>query len=196
MALDIHLVLFADDTCTSMYAAEKHEHCVVSKVQHVHTAVKSCCDHRNIKINERKTQMIYLYRRFRVLQDELLLNWQNIPCVNNVKYFGAIFDSRMTLEMYIRTYSLLKSDHLSAYIKHIPIRVVIRSNDLCLSHMGVCGRCSHLLNYVYHLCNLLFIILFSTLHVSTSAGHLQMFYIYHTIAVLCIHSLFLVPSCH
>jgi hypothetical protein len=37
----------------------------------------------------------------------------------------------------------------------------------------------------------LLIILFFTLHVSTSAGHLQVFYIYHTIAALCVHSLFL-----
>jgi hypothetical protein len=101
MALGIHLALFADETY--IYVTEKHEHCVVSKLQHVHTAVKSWCDHWNIKINEGKTQMIYLYRRFRVLGDELLLNGQNIPCVNNIKYFGVIFDRRMTLDMNIRT---------------------------------------------------------------------------------------------
>jgi hypothetical protein len=80
-----------------------------------------------MKINEGKTQAIYLYRRLRVPEDELQLNGQNIPCINNVKYHGAIFDRRMTLDMYIRTYSLLKSEHLSANIKHIPFRVLIRS---------------------------------------------------------------------
>jgi hypothetical protein len=35
-----------------------------------------------------------------------------------------------------------------------------------------------------------------TLHVSTSAGHLQVFHIYHFTTVLRAHSHLLVPSCH
>jgi hypothetical protein len=125
MALGIPLALYMEDT--SIYATEKHEHCVVSKLHHGHTAVKSWCDHWNMKINEGKTQAIYIYRRFRVPEDELQLNGQNISFVKNVKYLVAIFNRRMFLDMYIRTYSLLKSEHLSANVKHTPYRVLIRS---------------------------------------------------------------------
>jgi hypothetical protein len=52
-------------------------------------------------------------------------------------------------------------------------------------------RCLHpvvyitVINLCYHLSTLfLFIVLFSTLHVSTSAGHRQVFHIYHTTTVL------------
>jgi hypothetical protein len=64
-------------------------------------------------------------------------------------------------------------------------------------------RCLHpvayiaVINLCYRLRTLfLFIVLFSTLHFSTSAGHPQVFHIYHTTPVLRAHSLLLVPSRH
>jgi hypothetical protein len=71
--------------------------------------------------------------------DELQPNGRNISFVNSVKYIGAIFDRRMTwrlhiekiaskaLGTYIRTYSIFKSKHLSANIKLIVYRALIRS---------------------------------------------------------------------
>jgi hypothetical protein len=61
----------------------------------------------------------------------LTKNGQNIPFVNNVKYLSVIFDRKITWRLYIktietktfraviRTYSLFKSEHLSANIKLI-----------------------------------------------------------------------------
>jgi hypothetical protein len=90
-------------------------------------------------INEGKTQAIYFSRRRRMPEDDLQLNGRNIPFVNSVKYLGAIFDRKMTwrlhiektaakaLGTYIRTYSIFESKHLSADIKLIVYRTLIRS---------------------------------------------------------------------
>jgi hypothetical protein len=56
-----HLALFADDTC--IYATEKHERRVLSKLQRGLTAVNSWCERWDIKINEVKTQAICFSRR-------------------------------------------------------------------------------------------------------------------------------------
>jgi hypothetical protein len=79
-------------------------------------------------------------------------------------------------------------------------------NALCHEYSGTLESfltCLHpvayiaVINLCYHLHTLvLFIVLFSTLHVSTSAGHPQVFHIYHTTTVLRAHSLLLVPSRH
>jgi hypothetical protein len=57
------------------------------------------------------------------------LNGRNIPLVNHVKYFGVIFYKRITwrlhlgviktktFRIFIRIYTLLKSERLSANIK-------------------------------------------------------------------------------
>jgi hypothetical protein len=72
-------------------------------------------------------------------EDELQLNGQDIPFVSNTKYLSVIFNRRMTwrahiektsakaLGTYIRTYSVFKSKHLSANIKLIVYRALIRS---------------------------------------------------------------------
>jgi hypothetical protein len=66
-------------------------------------------------------------------------NGQNIPFVNNVKYLGVIFDRKITWGLHIktiltkafrafaRTYSLFKSEHLSANIKLTLYKTLIRS---------------------------------------------------------------------
>jgi hypothetical protein len=133
----IQLALFADDTC--IYASEKHERRVLNKLQRGLTAVGSWCENWNIKINEGKTQAIYFSRRRRNPENQLQLNGRNIPFVNSAKYLGVIFDRRMTwrlhierttakaLGTYIRTYSLFKSKQLSANVKLILYRALIRS---------------------------------------------------------------------
>jgi hypothetical protein len=95
----IRLALFADDTC--VYATEKHEGRVLSKLQRGLTAVGSWCQRWNMKINEGKTQAIYFSKRGRMHGDDLQLNGQNIPFVNCVKYLGVIFDRRMTWRLHI-----------------------------------------------------------------------------------------------
>jgi hypothetical protein len=72
-------------------------------------------------------------------QSLLTLNGQNIPFVNNVKYIGIIFDWKIAWRLhikttetkafraFIRTYSLFKSEHLSANIKLTLYNALIRS---------------------------------------------------------------------
>jgi hypothetical protein len=56
-----YLALFADDTC--IYTTDKHKCSVLCKLQHFLTAVNSWSEHRNIKINNGKTQAIYFSKR-------------------------------------------------------------------------------------------------------------------------------------
>jgi hypothetical protein len=72
----------------------------------------------NIKNNEGKSQAIYSSTRYRVPDDALQINEQDIPFVNNVTHLGVTFYRRMTwrnhikrtvakvLRTYIRIYSL------------------------------------------------------------------------------------------
>jgi hypothetical protein len=133
----IHLALFADDTC--VYETEKNARRMLNKFQRVLTAVGSWCQLWNIKLNEGKTQAIYFSKRSRMPVDDLQLNGRNILFVSSVKYLGVIFDRKMTwglhieqiavkaLDTYIRTYYIFKSKHLSANIKIIVYRALIRS---------------------------------------------------------------------
>jgi hypothetical protein len=111
----IHIALFVENTC--VYATEELERPILNKLQLGLTAVGSW------------SQAIYFCRRRRMPGDGLQLNGRNIPFVNSVIYLGVIFDRRITwrlhiekpaakaLGTYIRTYSILKSKHLSANIK-------------------------------------------------------------------------------
>jgi hypothetical protein len=68
-----------------------------------------------------------------------MLNGRNVPFVNGAKYFGVIFDKRVTwrlhVEMieakafrtFIRVYSLFKSERLSANLKLTLHKALIRS---------------------------------------------------------------------
>jgi hypothetical protein len=110
-----------------------------NKLQRGLTAVGAWRQSRNIKINEGKSQAIYFSRRRRIPKDNLQLNGRNIPFVNSAKYLGVIFDRNLSLWLhiektstkalgtYIRTYSIFKSKHLSANIKVILHRALIRS---------------------------------------------------------------------
>jgi hypothetical protein len=125
--IGVNLALFADDTC--LYATERKDGYVVRKLQRGLNSVAAWCERWNIKINEEKTQAIHFSHRIRPPRSLLTLNGRNIPFVNNVKYLGVIFDKRITwkplidmieakaLRTFIRTYSLFKSERLSASIK-------------------------------------------------------------------------------
>jgi hypothetical protein len=107
---------------------------VLRKLQWGISATEMMCEHWNIKINEGKTQAIYFSHKLRS-------PWasSNIECMNHVKYLGDIFDKRIRwrlhIEMikdkafrtFIRIYSLFKSEHLSANIKQILHKALIRS---------------------------------------------------------------------
>jgi hypothetical protein len=88
-AAGIHLALFADDTC--IYATEKYEHRVFSKLQRGLTAVGSWYQRWNINISQEKTHAVYFSRRRTVPEDDLQLNGRNIPFANSVKYLGVTF---------------------------------------------------------------------------------------------------------
>jgi hypothetical protein len=90
--------------------------------------MEAWCERWNIIINEDKTGGIYFSRSRRPPESRLTLNGKYIPFVNSAKYLGVIFDRKITwrwhIEMieakafrtFIRTYSLFKSERLSANI--------------------------------------------------------------------------------
>jgi hypothetical protein len=103
-----------------IYATEKHEGGVLCKLQRGLTAGISWCERWNIKIDEGKTQAIYVSRSLRVLEDVLQLKGRNIPFVYNEKCLGFIFDRMIrwrlhientaakALATYVSTYSFQK----------------------------------------------------------------------------------------
>jgi hypothetical protein len=76
------------------------------------------------------------------------LNGRSIPFVNHVKYFGVIFDKRITWKRHIeiieakafrtiiRLYSLFKSEHLSASIRPNLNKTLIRSVMANIAPLG------------------------------------------------------------
>jgi hypothetical protein len=95
----IHLALFADDTC--LYSTDRKEGFFFRKLQRGLTSMETWCELWNIKINEEKTQGVYFSRRRGPPESYLTLNGRNIPFVNSVKYFGAIFDRRIRWSPFI-----------------------------------------------------------------------------------------------
>jgi len=87
----------------------------------------------------RKTQAIYFSRGIKPVESHLTLKGRNIPFVNNVKYLGVNFDRKITWRphierietkafgTFINTYSLFKSERLSANIKLTLYKALIRS---------------------------------------------------------------------
>jgi hypothetical protein len=83
--------------------------------------------------------VIYFSHRFRCPEAQLTLNGQNIPLVNHVIYLDIILRKRITwtlhretievkaFRIFIRIYSLFKSEPLSANIKLILHKALIRS---------------------------------------------------------------------
>jgi hypothetical protein len=133
----VYLGLFGDDTC--IYATDHKEGYVLRKLQRGLSAIETWSERCNIKINEDTTQAIYFSHRLRPPEVHLTMNGRNIPFVYDVKYLGVIFDKRITLRLhtemieakafrtFIRIYSLLKSERLSANIKLTLHKALIRS---------------------------------------------------------------------
>jgi hypothetical protein len=98
-----------------------------------------------------KTQAIYFSHRLRPPEAHLTLNERNIPFINHVNYLSVIFDKSITWRLhievteakafrtFIRISSLFKNEHVSANIKLTLCKALI-SNDLCMPHLGICGR--------------------------------------------------------
>jgi hypothetical protein len=85
------------------------------------------CQQWNIKINKDKIRLFYFSHSLRLPKAHRILNRQNIPFVSHVKYLGIIFNKQITWRLntemidkgfrtFIRIYSLLKNEHLSANI--------------------------------------------------------------------------------
>jgi hypothetical protein len=136
-AIGVHLALFAEDTC--LYVTDRKEGYVLRKLHCGLNSTVEWSKRRNIRINEDKTQAIYFSHKSRPPESFLTINGQNIQFVNNVKYLGVIFDRKITwvlriktietkaFRTFIRTYSLFKSEHLSANIKLTLYKALIRS---------------------------------------------------------------------
>jgi hypothetical protein len=119
----VSLALFADDTC--LYATDRKEGYVLTKIQSGLNCMAAWCERWNIKVNEEKSRAIYFTHRTRPPDSPLTLNGRNIPFLNSVKYLGVIFDRRMTwrlhiemieakgLRTFIRIYYLFKSERFA-----------------------------------------------------------------------------------
>jgi hypothetical protein len=82
--------------------SERKEGYVLRKLQCGLNSVEEWSKHWNIKINEDKTQAIYFSHRIRPPESLLTLNGRNIPFVNDVKYLGIIFDTKITWRKFQR----------------------------------------------------------------------------------------------
>jgi hypothetical protein len=128
-----------ESNCIHVYETHRKNGYVLRKLQRGLRAIETWCERWNIKINEYKTQAIYFFHQLRPPEAHLTLNGRNIPFANYVKYLGVIFEKwialRLHLEMteakafrtFIRMYSLLKRDRLSAKIKLILHKALIRT---------------------------------------------------------------------
>jgi hypothetical protein len=133
----VHLSLFADDTC--LYATDRKEGFIARELQLGLSSIEAWFELWNIKINEDKTRGIYFSRSGRPPESHFTLNGRDIPFVNSAKYLSVIFDRKITwrlhIEMieakafrtFIRIFSLLKSERLSANIKLLLHKALIRS---------------------------------------------------------------------
>jgi hypothetical protein len=124
----VYLGLFPADTC--IYATHCKECYVLRKLQRGLSAVETWCKRWNIIINEDKTQAPL---------GSSYIDWTNNPFVNHVKLLGVIFSKSIKWRLYIerieakafrtfiRIYSLLKIERLSANIKLTLHKALIRS---------------------------------------------------------------------
>jgi hypothetical protein len=99
----VYLALFADDTY--MYSTDRKEGYVLRKLLRGLTSMESWCERWNIKINEDKTQTIYLSRGRRPVEAHLTVNRRNIPFVTHIKYAICMWLSES------RTYMILSQNY-------------------------------------------------------------------------------------
>jgi hypothetical protein len=146
----VHLALFANDE--SLYAPERNDCYVLRKLQCGLNSMAAWYESWNIKINEGKTLAIYFSHRIRPPDSLLAFNGLDIPFVNSVKYFGVIFDKKITWRLHMqkiktkafrtfsRIYPLFRSERLSTNTKLTLHKALSICNDLCLSRLGICSR--------------------------------------------------------
>jgi hypothetical protein len=115
-------------------------------------AIEAWYERWNIKINADKAQAIYFSHRLRPPETYITLNEWDVPFINHAKYLGVISDKsstfRLNTEMieskafrtFIRFYSLMKSELLSANIKVTLHKAVIISVMTCLLRLGISDR--------------------------------------------------------
>jgi hypothetical protein len=136
----VYLALFSGDT--RLYATECKEGYVFKNLQCGLNSVVAWCKCWNI-INEEETAAIYFYRS-RPPESLLTVIGKNISFISSVIYLGVIFDKRITwrlhietvetkpFRIFIRLYSLLKSDRLSTNSKLTIHKALIRSVMTCV----------------------------------------------------------------
>jgi hypothetical protein len=81
-ATNLHLALFADDTC--LYATDRKEGYIIRKLQRGLDTLVAWCEGWNIKINKYKTRAIYFSHRRAPPETLLTLNVRKTPFVNSV----------------------------------------------------------------------------------------------------------------
>jgi hypothetical protein len=129
------MALGRNDIC--IYETQKHECCVLCKLQCSFTAVKSWYECWNLKMKQGKIQVIHFFRRLRV-SDDIQLHGQYFLSINIVNVPWCHLQQEDDVEApywtvakalctYIRTYSLFKSRHLSTNIKLTLYKALIRS---------------------------------------------------------------------
>jgi hypothetical protein len=129
---------------------------VLRKLQRCLSSVETWCERWNIKINIEKSQAIYFSRRFKPTESHLTLNGRNIPFANGVKYLCVISYRKITwrfhievieakaFRTFIRIYSLLKTERLSASIIWILHKALIKSIMTYVCPAWICDRYSSL----------------------------------------------------
>jgi hypothetical protein len=74
-----------------------------------------------MKLNDDKTQPIHFSHRLRPPEAHLILNGQNIPFINHVKYHDVIFDKRITWRLNIE---IIEATAFRAFIRVYPYSYV------------------------------------------------------------------------
>jgi hypothetical protein len=91
--LCVHLVPLADKTC--LYVTGRKEGYVLNKLQRELNRMTAFYERWDIKINEDNIRVIYFSHRIKPPYSLLMLNRQNTPFVNSVKYLGVLFDRKL-----------------------------------------------------------------------------------------------------
>lgn len=97
-----HVAFYADDTAILVPGLDPNEVCV--KMQNAFDKLTKFYTKWKIQINTNKTQCVYFTRRraLRYLpQQNLLLNGQEVPWDNTLKYLGLYLDKKLTFKCHI-----------------------------------------------------------------------------------------------
>jgi hypothetical protein len=137
-----------------MYTTESKEKYVLRKLQSSLTSIESWCERWNIKISVDKTQAI---AQMCIGRDSSYTEGNEHVFVKEVQYFGVFFYIRVTwrkhidsivtkaLRTYIRMYSLLKIDRLSAKSILTLYKASMRSKMTYVCPVWECAVDNHLL---------------------------------------------------